>query len=274
MSVALTTNAVKHSRMLAVIAAMEDETRALRKSGHEWLPFPTAGSRYPVSVASLRGVPTVLMTCRWGKVNAAAATAELLDRFPGIGCILHVGLAGGYHAGNPNMRVGDCFVASGGYQYDIQIPDAIVSMMREAAVDDREITPRVRVDPMIYTLLRAVTEVCGYNNWVGEAWTADRFMTLSTLPANVPTNAPVCFDMETAAVLQVAAQRRIPAGVVRVISDVVGLQADGTPVDGPKDFLKFVREDAGRTIANIVHKFSEQVFVRQLLGAEQLNYHP
>jgi adenosylhomocysteine nucleosidase len=198
---------------LAILVALEVEARAMvRQLGRSTISSP----HLSVWEGEVEGTRVVLVITGVGKVSAAAAAQFTCDEFDPDG-LLVVGLAG---ATDSDGRHGQLIVATGALQHDV---DA------RPFTDARGVIPSLgktvfAADPILFEKLRNATESIANNPRIirsGIVLTGDQVVTSRAvrdgLLAEFPNGA--CFDMETAAIAQVAHQNGIPWAALRITSD-------------------------------------------------------
>jgi adenosylhomocysteine nucleosidase len=228
---------------LAILVALDEEARALvRHLARSTVSSPQLG----VWEGELEGTPVVLVITGIGKVSAAAAAQFTCDTFEPQS-LLVVGLAG---AADSDGQRGELIVASGALQHD---------MDARPFTDARAVIPSVgkavfASDPTLSEKLRNATESVVDNPRIvrsGVVLTGDQIVTSRAvrdgLVAEFPNGA--CFDMETAAIAQVAHQNRIPWAALRITSDA----ADET--FNLKDVLGFGVDTAADLFDQVVRAF-------------------
>lgn len=164
----------------------------------------------------LEGKPVVLVLTGVGKVAGALATQFTCDRLAPR-AILNVGLAGGVESGG---RPGRVVIASGAVQHDY---DARPIAPARGVMPDLQIAV-FPADPRIgAALVRAAEQSVEDPGLVrsGLVLTGDQIITSRDVRDRTLAEFPdgACFDMETAAVAQVAYLNGIPWGAVRITSD-------------------------------------------------------
>jgi adenosylhomocysteine nucleosidase len=198
---------------VALLAALEEESRAL--AAHlEQSRLPSPG--LSIREGELDGMPLVLVTAGVGKVAAAMASQFVCDAYkPRL--LLSFGLAG---ATEDESTRGQVIIGSGSLQHDM---DARPLASSRGAIPGLGLTV-FPADPTVAAWLRRAAEkVVGDAQRVrtGLILTGDQIVTSREtrdgLIADFPDGA--CFDMETAAVAQVARQNRVAWGALRVTSD-------------------------------------------------------
>jgi len=200
-------------RPIAILFALEIEAHSLIR--------PLARSKISSPQISVwdgvvEGAPVVLVITGVGKVAAALGAQFICDVFAPR-CLLAVGLAG---ATESDRQRGQLIVASGAVQHDV---DA------RPFTDAKGVIPSLgktvfSADPTLSEKLRHATEHVVDNPQIvrsGIVLTGDQIVTSRVvrdgLVAEFPNGA--CFDMETAAIAQVAHQNGIPWAALRITSD-------------------------------------------------------
>jgi adenosylhomocysteine nucleosidase len=200
-------------RALAILVALEEEARALvRPLARSTISSPGLS----VWEGLIEGTRLVLVITGVGKVSAAVAAQFTCDVFDPAS-LLVVGLAG---ATDGDLQVGQLIVASGALQHD---------MDARPFTDARGVIPSLgktvfASDPKLSERLRNATESVVDSARIvrsGIVLTGDQIVTSRAvrdgLLADFPNGA--CFDMETAAIAQVAHQNGIPWAALRITSD-------------------------------------------------------
>jgi adenosylhomocysteine nucleosidase len=201
------------SRPVALFAALEEEARSLaRHLG----PAAIWSPHLSIWEGILETAPLVLVVTGVGKVAAAAATQFVCDAYHPQ-CLITFGLAG---ATDSERDTGQLIVASGAVQHD---------MDARPLTDSRCVIPSLgkaifAADPALSERLRRATELVAGNREpvsTGLVLTGDQIVTSRELRDGRLQEFPegVCFDMETAAIAQVAHQNDLPWAALRMISD-------------------------------------------------------
>jgi adenosylhomocysteine nucleosidase len=232
-----------HDRPLAILVALDEEARALVQ---HLAPSTVSSPHLAVWEGALEGTPVVLVITGVGKVSAAVAAQFTCDTFQPRS-LLVVGLAG---ATDSDGQRGQFVVASGALQHDV---DA------RPFTDARGVIPSLGkmvfvADPILSEKLRSATASVIDNQQIirsGVVLTGDQIVTSRTVRDGLLAEFPegACFDMETAAVAQVADQNGIPWAAVRITSDA----ADET--FNLKDVLGFGLGTAADLFDRIVRAF-------------------
>ena len=198
------------TRPTAVIAALDVEAAALARN----LPRSNATSpNVSIWEGTIESEPVVVAVAGVGKVAAAMAAQFLCDAHRPM-ALISVGLAGGVG------ERGRLIVAAGAIQHDY---DARPLTKTKGAISGLGITT-VDADHVVAERLRiAALKVVERAQVVvsGVVLTGDQIVTSREVRDRLLREFPagVCFDMETAAVAQVALQNQVPWGALRITSD-------------------------------------------------------
>lgn len=155
-----------------------------------------------------------------GKVNAAYQTADLIWEYhPDL--IINVGFAGGLAA---QAKTGDLAIGSSYVQEDLHV---YLEENRKPIAD----TPRELVESLL-----TEAERLNLTAYAGKIATGDYFLN-STEDKNriLAEHAPVAFDMESAAIAQVATAKKIPFVSIRTFSDLADDNALETALAASKE---------------------------------------
>ncbi len=200
-------------RPVAVLAALQEEARGLAR---HLVPAQAGGPGLPVWEGDLAGRPVVLILCGVGKVAAAMAAQFACDAYRPR-ALVSIGLAGATDSASARGRLS---VASGAVQHDMDARP-LTSARGVVAGLDMRVFP---ADPTLSNMLQRAAEGSVERPdhvSVGLVLTGDQIVTSregrDLIRAAFPDGA--CFDMETAAVAQVAHQNRVPWGGLRITSD-------------------------------------------------------
>jgi adenosylhomocysteine nucleosidase len=200
-------------RPLAILVALDVEARGLVR---HLTRSAVSSPQLSVWEGVVEGTPVVLVITGVGKVSAAVAAQFTCDAFD-PGSLLVVGLAG---ATDSDGQRGQVVVASGALQHD---------MDARPFTDAKGVIPSLGktvfgADPALSEKLRNAAESVVANSRLvrsGVVLTGDQIVTSRVvrdgLLADFPNGA--CFDMETAAIAQVAHQNGIPWAALRITSD-------------------------------------------------------
>jgi adenosylhomocysteine nucleosidase len=200
-------------RPVALLAALDEEARALAR---RLAPTAISSPHLAIWEGVIEGTPVVLVVSGVGKVAAALATQFVIDAYHPH-CVVTFGLAGATDSLN---RAGQLIVATGAVQHDMDArpltnAKGVIPSLRKAifaadprlSQDLRQATEQVVEDPRIVSS--------------GLVLTGDQIVTSRGVRDGLLRDFPegLCFDMETAAIAQVAHQNSLPWGALRMTSD-------------------------------------------------------
>lgn len=238
--------------MLAIVAAMQDELRALLAALDDGDRVETRSGR-TLHRGHLAGTDAVLALAGIGKVASATTTALLLERFD-VDAVVVVGTAGGLGDG---VGVGDLVVARDLLQHDV---DATPLFPRwEVPLTGRA---RFPTDPQVTDALAAAARrlvaapppglaAAGLTTaprvHEGLVISGDVFVSDGAASARLRADLPdaLAVEMEGAAIAQVCHDAGTAFGVVRTVSDRADAQAH-------VDFGRFVRDVAAEYARDVV----------------------
>jgi adenosylhomocysteine nucleosidase len=211
---------------VAVLAALRHEAEVLAARLN---PSRQPSPRLRLWEGELEGQPVVLVLTGVGKVAGALATQFACDRLAPR-AILNIGLAGGIQSGGQPGRV---VIASGAVQHDY---DARPIAPAKGVMPDLRMSV-FPADPGIgAALIRAAERSVEDPGLLrsGLVLTGDQIITSREVRDRTLAEFPdgACFDMETAAVAQVAYLNEIPWGAVRITSDAADESFDAKEVLG------------------------------------------
>jgi adenosylhomocysteine nucleosidase len=204
---------VEEDRPVVLFAALDAEARDLAR---HLAPSTILSPRLSIWEGALDGTPVVLVVTGVGKVAAALAAQFSCDAFHPR-CFLVFGLAGAAEEGSERGRL---IVASGALQHDV---DA------RPLTDAKGIIPSIgtvvfQADPTLSAKLRQAAESVAENPDIvtsGVVLTGDQIIASRQVRDALSKDFPqgLCFDMETAAIAQVALQNGVAWAALRVTSD-------------------------------------------------------
>ncbi len=207
---------------ILIIAALEEETQAFFEVIEDRNAFFVLGS--PVSTGKINNKKVVVAQCGVGKVNAAALTASLIERFE-ITLIINTGCAGGVHE---KVSIGDVVVADKLFQHDVDV---------QALGYEKGFVPGTGktffADRNTSELLFAHAAKL-FKAHRGGIASGDQFVSTSAMLEPLSAEKDLyAVEMEGAAIAHVAFLDKCPCAVIRAISD----KADS---DAQEDFPSFV----------------------------------
>jgi adenosylhomocysteine nucleosidase len=200
-------------RPVALFAALDAEARALVR---HLTPSTRPSPELSIWAGVIESTPVVLVVTGVGKVAAALAAQFVCDAFHPR-CAIAFGLAG---ATASDVRPGHLIVASGAMQHDM---DARPLTDARGTIPSLGMTVLPSYRTLSEKLRRAADGVVDNSTLVssGLVLTGDQIVTSREIRDGVLKEFPAgaCFDMETAAIAQVAYQNGIPWAALRMTSD-------------------------------------------------------
>jgi adenosylhomocysteine nucleosidase len=197
----------------ALVVALDEEARGVAR---HLVPAAASAPQLATWTGEIEGVPVVLVVSGVGKVAAALATQFVCDAYQPRFAV-SFGLAGAAHSDSQRGRL---VIASGAVQHD---------MDARPLTDARGVIPSLgqailAADPLLSTSLRRATELAVADHETvhsGLVLTGDQVITSRAVRDALLQEFPdgLCFDMETAAVAQVAQQNGLPWAAMRMTSD-------------------------------------------------------
>ncbi|MGP0585888.1 5'-methylthioadenosine/adenosylhomocysteine nucleosidase [Paenibacillus timonensis] len=224
------------NQTIGLMGAMDEEIALLLEKVERQEKVDAAGAAFVKGV--LHGQDVVVCKSGVGKVNAAATTQILIDRF-GADTIWFTGVAGAVH---PDLNVGDIVISSTCLQHDMDVRPLGYA---------RGITPYQDVSdfPADSALIRLAEDACArqctdHQYRVGRVLSGDQFIADPEFVGSVLYREldGACVEMEGAALAQVCHRNGVPFIVLRSISD----KADGS---ADVNFSEFTTLAARRSFA-------------------------
>ena len=198
-------------RPVALILALEVEAAALVRRLD---PSTVSSPQLSTWEGVVEGKPVVLVITGVGKVAAALATQFVCDAFKPR-CVISVGIAG---ATDSHAPAGRLIIASGASQHDM---DARPFAASRGTIPSLGMA-MIPADSALSERLRLATEsVVNQPVRSGVILTGDQIVASREIRDLILIDFPdgACFDMETAAIAQVARQNGVPWAALRATSD-------------------------------------------------------
>ena len=196
---------------MALIIALELEAQALIR---HLTPSAVSSPQLSIWEGEVEGKPVVLVITGVGKVAAALATQFVCDTFKPRS-VITVGIAG---ATDSDASPGRLIIASGALQHDM---DARPFTSARGTIPSLGLAT-IPADPTLTGQLRRAAEsVVDRPVQSGVVLTGDQVVTSREIRDRILIDFPdgACFDMETAAIAQVARQNGVPWAALRMTSD-------------------------------------------------------
>ena len=185
-----------------IIGAMKIEVEALCAE------FSAIEKEKGVFVSENGDDTVIICQCGIGKVNAAALTQRIIDKYS-PDRIINTGTAGGLQEG---LNIGDVIIAAKAAYHDFKPVSIVVDMFG---------------DKYIYSdksLVETASEACekyGIPHRIGTVVTGDCFVSTKEQRDDIFAEYPdaICTEMEGAAIAHVCNINQIPFVIIRAISD-------------------------------------------------------
>jgi adenosylhomocysteine nucleosidase len=202
----------------AIIGAMEEEVTILRDQMEEREETVIANCEF--STGRINGVDVILLKSGIGKVNAAMATAILLERFR-PNCVINTGSAGGFLAA---LNVGDIVISSEVVHHDVDVTAFGYEYGQVPGMPARYQADKTLID----IAKRGAQEISDVQVVTGLIATGDSFMNDPARVEFVRGKFPeLCaVEMEAAAIAQVCTQFAVPFVIIRALSDIAGKESN------------------------------------------------
>ena len=218
-------------RVLGIMGAMPEEVYGI-------VGLMTGIQEYSIGMRTyytgkIKGIQTVLVFSRWGKVAAATTVSTLLHKFD-VTEILFTGVAG---AVNEKLKIGDVVIGQKLIQHDMdgrplmkefELPLLNISSV-EIKKEQLEKASRAVSALLEYSSLTKMIEpeklekfhIIRPEMYIGTIASGDKFFSDSNEKGELLKKLPdaLCVEMEGAAVAQVCYEYDIPFTIIRTISD-------------------------------------------------------
>ncbi|GGA32743.1 5'-methylthioadenosine/S-adenosylhomocysteine nucleosidase [Psychrobacillus lasiicapitis] len=202
---------------IAVIGAMEQEVELLRNAIENAETNLIANSEF--TIGTYKNHEVILLKSGIGKVNAAMATAILLNEYK-PDYVINTGSAGGY---DPSLSVGAIVISD-----EVRHHDVDVTAFGYEIGQVPQLPAAFKSDEHLMKLAEAaVKEIGEHEAATGLIATGDIFMHNPEKVEEVRRHFPqmkAC-EMEAAAVAQVCHQFEVPFVVIRSLSDIAGKES-------------------------------------------------
>jgi adenosylhomocysteine nucleosidase len=235
--------------MIGLIGAMEEEVSLLRASMENTESAAEGGFEFCSGL--LEGKSVVLLRCGIGKVNAAVGCALLIHNYrPSL--VINSGSAGGI---DPSLGIGDAVIAAGLMYHDVdvtgfnykpgQVPgQPVIFRVPENLVEAAEEAVRaLRAEALLPRDFNYVRGIIG---------SGDIFMHRDERIEAARRLFPgiLALEMEGAAIAHTCLLLKVPAMIIRSISDVAGKESPGTF----EEFLPVASKHSSRIVGRIVRE--------------------
>ncbi|MDR2028364.1 MAG: 5'-methylthioadenosine/S-adenosylhomocysteine nucleosidase [Treponema sp.] len=236
--------------MIGIIGAMENEVLMLRCAMEEVQTETLGGFEFYAGVLEKR--PVVLLRCGIGKVNAAVGCALLINRYhPDF--VINTGSAGGL---DPSLDFGDAVISDGLVYHDVDVtafgyaPGQLPGLPAVFPVSEALI---VLAEQAVDELKKETVLPGEFNHVRGLIGSGDVFMHESGRIDAVRSLFPAirAVEMEGAAIAHACALFKVPALIIRALSDIAGAES---PVKF-EEFLPVASKHSGEIVRRIVRNY-------------------
>ena len=203
---------MKETVKTGIIGAMDEEVNSLKEALEEKEISTIAGMEF--CEGKLDGADVVVVKCSVGKVNAAACTQILIDRF-GVDRIINTGVAGSLDAA---IDIGDIVVSTEAVQHDMDVT-ALGYARGEIPYIEKSVFPAD--EEMRASALEAVKAAAPeVHAFEGRVCSGDQFIASREQKESILSSVGgLCCEMEGAAIAQVCSLNGTPFVIIRAISD-------------------------------------------------------
>lgn len=198
---------------LGIIGAMRVEVESLRDSMESLAVKEKAGMVFYEGL--LEGLPSVVVECGVGKVNAAMCVQVLCDLFE-VSHILNTGVAGSLSA---DLDIGDLVISRDAMYHDFDC-HILNPAYPVGQVPGLSVHRFPADDYMVQTAFDAAQTVHKDHVHIGTVASGDQFVSQKELKKQIIANTgALCTEMEGAAIAHAAWKNGKPFAVIRAISD-------------------------------------------------------
>jgi len=205
-------------KRIGIIGAMDEEVAFMKEIAEIETVKTMLGLDF--HVGKYAGNNVIIVKCGIGKVNAAACTQALIDRFD-VDCIINVGVAGAVYK---ELSIGDIVVSTDAVQHDMDV----TPLGDPLGVIPRMDTSRFKAnEELIRKAVEAGSKLEGQKVFTGPVASGDQFVASSEVKNKIWNHFEAyCAEMEGAAIAHVCHLNNMPFVVIRSISDKADEQAD------------------------------------------------
>jgi adenosylhomocysteine nucleosidase len=236
--------------MIGIIGAMEDEL-SLLKQAMENVRNETVGE-FEFLLGDLSKKPIALLRCGIGKVNAAVGCAILINRYDPV-LVINTGSAGGIDS---TLSYGDVIISSGLLYHDADVtafnyePGQLPGQPAVFTVPDYLIR---RAEQAVDELKTEQILPSALNHRRGIIGCGDIFMHDPEQIAGLRKLFPdmKAIDMESTAIAHTCALFKIPALIIRALSDIAGIESPTTF----NEFLPIAAKHSAEIVRRIVKDY-------------------
>lgn len=197
---------------LGIIGAMESEVKALQEALVNKRDHQYASMSFSEGV--LENVPSVVVKCGIGKVNAAMCVQILKDLFH-VTHIINTGVAGALH---PDLNIGDIVISTEAVQHDFDLSPI---GFRKAEIPPFGLVA-FPADSEMQTIAHTAVENAklGISVMSGRICSGDQFIAGNEQKQKITSMfGGLCAEMEGASIAQACCANELPFVILRAISD-------------------------------------------------------
>ncbi|MBS5824981.1 MAG: 5'-methylthioadenosine/adenosylhomocysteine nucleosidase [Clostridium argentinense] len=224
-------------KTIGIIGAMDLEIELIKNNITILKEEIYAGFKF--YIGAFKNVNLVLTSCSIGKVNAAACTQILIDKFR-VTSIINTGIAGGL---NDEVKICDIVISN-----NVTYHDVCKEQMKGwfPFVEYFE-TSNLLVEVAVQAYKNL--EIKEFNYHIGRIVTGEAFISDNEAKINIIKNySPHCVEMEGSAIGHVAYINKIPFIVIRSISD----NADNDAHTNYENFEKISANNSSKLVLNML----------------------
>ena len=196
---------------LGIIGAMDVEVATLKGAMENLTVTTRAGMEFYDGI--LEGLPTVVVQCGVGKINAAMCTQILCDCF-GVSHVLNTGIAGSLLA---ELDIGDLVVSEDAIHHDF---DLRFWGRPIGQVPGMDVTAFPADETMKALAFAAAEGINPGHTRIGRVASGDQFICSKEQKEKIIADtAGICAEMEGASIAHTAYRNGVPFVILRAISD-------------------------------------------------------
>lgn len=228
---------------IGIIAAMDEEIDNLKAKMQVEEQVSKAGMDFVIG--KLEEIDVVAVRCGIGKVNAAACTQLLCDRF-NVQKIINTGIAGSL---DKNLHIGDVVIAEDLIQYDMDVQAFGYKLGQIPRID----TYAFATDKELVEVTKKACDGLNLEHKVdvGRIISGDKFVSDSKEVGRLKELfAAKAVEMESAAIAHVAYINNVPFTIIRSISD----NADDSANISYDEFAILAANNACNIVINILRQ--------------------
>lgn len=196
---------------LGIIGAMDVEVATLKEEMENVNTCTRAGSVY--FEGTLQGLPSVVVQCGVGKVNAALCAQILCDCY-GVTHIVNTGIAGSLCA---DLDIGDLVISKDAIYHDF---DLHFWGRPIGQVPGMDVTAFPANEALVKAAFGAAEDENPGHSKIGRIASGDQFICSKAQKEKIIADtSAICAEMEGAAIAHTAYKNGIPFVIIRAISD-------------------------------------------------------